>query len=412
MQCRRYDPRKDREAALRTWREVGWMQEGQEELLAQFLREGDTFVGDLDGAAECVVITAPGTVRHLREDLAFSCVAAVLVSPVARRQSLAGCVTSGAVAEGAASGALVAGLGVFDQGYYNRFGFGSGGYEPRVAFDPARLLLDLRPRVPRRLSVDDADAVHASRLARRRGHGACTISADLYTTATMTLEIGKNHFGLGYCDGPDGELTHHIWCDAGREEEHAGLSVPWMAYRTTEQFLELMALLKSLGDQVRVVEMEEPPGIQLQDLLEKPFREEAVRRGSRYRTGINTRAWWQMRINDIPGCLARTRLPWGEVRFNLELSDPIERHLPADAPWRGVGGRYVVTLGTTSEAEQGRDASLPTLRATVNAFTRLWLGVRPATGLAATDDLAGPQDLLEALDAVLCLPQPRPDWLF
>ena len=37
----------------------------------------------------------------------------------------------------------------------------------------------------------------------------------------------------------------------------------------------------------------------------------------------------------------------------------------------------------------GRDETLPTLTCSVGAFTRLWLGVRPATGLAVTCRLAG-----------------------
>jgi hypothetical protein len=58
------------------------------------------------------------------------------------------------------------------------------------------------------------------------------------------------------------------------------------------------------------------------------------------------------------------------------------------------------------------DTGLPTLIATVNAFTRLWLGVGPATGLSFTDDLDGPRDLLVQLDHALRLPDPHPDWDF
>ena len=46
----------------------------------------------------------------------------------------------------------------------------------------------------------------------------------------------------------------------------------------------------------------------------------------------------------------------------------------------------------------------------MNAFSRLWLGTRPATGLAFTDDLRGPQDLLERLDRVVRLPKPHMGW--
>jgi len=52
------------------------------------------------------------------------------------------------------------------------------------------------------------------------------------------------------------------------------------------------------------------------------------------------------------------------------------------------------------------------LDASVGAFTRLWLGVRPASGLAITDDLAGPDDLLAQLDASLRLPTPQAGWSF
>jgi len=38
--------------------------------------------------------------------------------------------------------------------------------------------------------------------------------------------------------------------------------------------------------------------------------------------------------------------------------------------------------------------------------------VRPATGLAVTDELEGPQELLEELAWVLRLPDPKPDWDF
>jgi len=100
------------------------------------------------------------------------------------------------------------------------------------------------------------------------------------------------------------------------------------------------------------------------------------------------------------------------VRFNLELHDPIERYLPDDAPWRGTGGEYVVALGPSSSAQSGRDTSLPTLKSSVNAFSRMWLGVGRATGLSATTSMEGPSDLLAELDRVVCLPKPHTDWDF
>jgi hypothetical protein len=50
------------------------------------------------------------------------------------------------------------------------------------------------------------------------------------------------------------------------------------------------------------------------------------------------------------------------------------------------------------------------MKATVNAFTRLWLGVCPASSLAVTDDLQAPAVLLDELDRMLRLPQPHVGW--
>jgi hypothetical protein len=119
-----------------------------------------------------------------------------------------------------------------------------------------------------------------------------------------------------------------------------------------------------------------------------------------------------MRICDVGACLAATKLQGEPVRFNLDLSDPIEDLLDEEWDWRGVGGEYVVTLGAESAATTGHESGLPTLRASIGAFTRMWLGVRPVTGLATTDDLEGPGDLLADLDRVLRLPTPKPDWDF
>ena len=107
-------------------------------------------------------------------------------------------------------------------------------------------------------------------------------------------------------------------------------------------------------------------------------------------------------------CLQRTHLSCSaDLRFNLKLSDPIEDHLPSDAQWRGVAGEYVVTLGKSSGCEAGSDASLLTLTASVGSFTRLWLGVGPASSLNITDDLRGPRELLDHLDETLRLPEPE-----
>ncbi len=408
MTYRAYDAERDKTAAHRIWRETGWIEEGQEEAMDTFLQAGRAMVAEVDGEAECLVASAPGEMRYLEETLPFAAVTAVTTSRVARKQGYARELTARVLAADAADGALVAGLGMFEQGFYNQLGFGTGSYEHWVGFDPARLRLGVEPRVPRRVTADDWRAVHASLLARRRVHGSVAFAPPEMVQGEMRW--AKTGFGLGYYDGPDGELTHHLWCRA--KGEYGPYSVSWMAYQTLDQFLELMALLRNLGDQVRLVRMREPPGVQLQDLIVQPFKERQITERGQFEARMSAAAYWQVRICDLAGCLCHTHLRGGPVCFNLELSDPVARFLQEDAPWRGIGGSYVVQLGETSGAIEGQDALLPTLRASAGAFTRLWLGVGPASGLAATDELDGPPELLSDLERVLSLPVPRVDWDF
>jgi hypothetical protein len=412
VEFREYSAGRDKDAVHRIWLETGWVEKDnqlQRESVDIFARSGRSLVAEINGEAECFVRNCPGSMRYLSEELPFTGVCAVTTSRLVRKQGIAAKLTAKALALDAADGALVSGLGMFEQGYYNRLGYATGSYEHWVSFDPARLRVDAAPRVPRRIILDDWKLVHRSRLARKRGHGGCNFIPPEETRAEMMWT--KNGFGLGYADDA-GELTHHLWCDAGAGGEHGPYSVYWMAYRTREQFTELMALLKSLGDQVLSVRMHEPPGLQMQDLISQPFKQYDLTEKGKYEARASAYAYWQMRICDLSGCIERTRLPLGEARFNLKLTDPIGGLLEADTPWRGCAGDYVVTLGKSSGAEAGRDDSLPTMSASVNAFTRLWLGVRPASSLRYTDDLDAPPELIETLDSVLRLPPPHPDWEF
>ncbi len=413
MEFREYNAEKDKDAVHRIWLETGWLEKdnkAQLEGMDIFVTAGRALVADIAGEPECLVLTAPGAIRHLQDDLPFSCVTAVTTSRIARKQGLAAKLTATAVARDAADGALVSGLGMFEQGYYNRLGYGTGGYEHWISFDPSRLNVNTTPRVPRRISFGDWELMHHSRLSRLRGHGSCNLTPPEMTRAEMMW--AKNGFGLGYSDGESGELSHHIWCDAKEGGEHGPYNVCWMAYRTREQFLELLALLKTQGDQVLSIRMREPPGIQLQDLITQPFKHYDLTEKGKFEARASAYAYWQIRICDLPGCLEHTHIPGGEVRFNLRLTDPIANFLDEDAPWRGCAGDYVITLGESSCAEAGHNDSLLTMSATVNAFTRMWLGIRSASALSFTDNLDAPRELQEQLDHLLRLPQPRPDWDF
>jgi len=325
---REYRKDQDRDAVLRIWMEIGWIDKDQTEVADLVVEAGRTLVAEVNGAAESMVLTAPGSLRYLQEDLPFFGVTGVATSRIARKQGLASRLTARAIAAAVEDGALVGGLSMFEQGYYNQVGFGTGSYERWIGFDPARLRIPVRPRVPERLSGEDWEVIHAARLARLRGHGACNLYPAAITRSEFTWM--KNAFGFGYY-APDGSLSHHVLLNT-REVESGPYTVHWMSYQTYEQFLELMALVRNLGDQVHLVRMNEPSGLQFQDLMEQPFKQGRISEKSKHDIRTHSSAYWQTRICDLAGCLAQTHLRCAELRFNLKLSDPIADYLDPSAP--------------------------------------------------------------------------------
>ena len=406
MIIRRYDHQRDRNSLLRVFREVGWVSKEKEKepFFDSFASASRGFIAEQNGAAECGVQMYSGTMCYQRRELPFAGVASVTTSRVARRQGLAGRTTATALADAALRGASLAGLGMFDQGFYNQLGFGTMAYEHWVTFDPATLRVPVRARPPVRITADDAEAVHAGRVARLRPHGGVNFNDATFTRTAM--QEADNGFGLGYRDGD--RISHHFWADA--KGEQGPYTAWWLAYETTGQLLELLALLHNLSDQVHHLEIQEPPQIQIQDLLEWPFRHRSRSHRAEHEHRMWSAAHSQARILDLPACIGAVRAR-EEVAFNLRLHDPVARYLPEDG-WRGAGGEFVVRLGASSTAEPGSDAALPVLSAGVGAFTRLWLGVKPAVSLAVTDDLSGPPELLALIDAALALPVPHFDWNF
>lgn len=412
MDIHHFEAGRDREAVHRIWMETGWLdpKSGDGAIALDSLTETSRgLVARMDGEAECAVFCAPGHMRYLGEDIAYSGVMAVTTSRIGRKQGFAKRLTAQSVAEEAADGALLSGLGMFEQGFYNLLGYGTGTYDHEVSIDPQKLTVPGAKRSPRRLTREDWKEIHASRLARKKEHGFVSFTRPEVTQREVIQT--RNGFGLGFRDGPNGELTHHFWCGA-RNVESGPYRVIWMAHQNSAQFLELLGVLKNFGDQVQTINFTEPPGIQLQDFIEQPLRAVDMSAGSKFQTRIRSLATWQTRICDIAACLERTHLACSEFQFNLSLTDPIEPHLAQGLPWHGTGGEYIITLGPSSGAERATDPQLDTLTTTVNAFTRMWMGVRPATGLAITDILKAPPQLLEQLDTAFRLPDLKLDWSF
>ena len=328
-------------------------------------------------------------------------------SLVARRTGLAGLLTAETLSRQAAAGAAVSALGIFDQGFYDRFGYGTGPYERWIDFDPANLRVPKDCRPPRRLTIDDHEAMHRACMGRLRGHGAVNLtSLPAFETELLWTE---KPFGLGYFDGPGGELTHFIWGEM--KDEYGPFNITWRAYQDHGQLMELLSLIRSLSDQVNMVGTLEFGEVQLQDLIDRPFRNRRASVKGRFEQGVRAMAYWQARILDLPACIRACHFDRG-VRFNLELTDPAPAHLPEGNNWSGVSGAYTVDLGPESSVSNGTSASLPTLKASVNTFSRLWLGARPASSLAITDDFEAEPRLIRDLDSVITLPPPHLGWDF
>lgn len=396
---RLYEADKDLAAVQRIWKEVGWVDSDTEAgFIKDLLLDSECLVGTIDEQAECSVIWMPGRIHHLDSELKLAVVAAVTTSHIARKSGFASKLTAWSIQRAAEQGCQVAALGIFDQGYYDKFGFGCMSYEHELVFDPALLNVPALERPPKRLSIIDFKSMHACLERRASNHGGVFVDGD----NKFKAELGwiENGFGLGFFD--EGELSHFIYCSS--KGENGPLKIHWKAYSNANQLLELLAVIKSLGDQVLSVQMDQPAGIQLQDLLDKPFRSRTISRNSVHHNRHWATAYWQLRILDLPGCMNKSSFNGSSCVFNLELEDPVSQYLSDRPGWQGAAGQWRVSLGNTCTAEQGNDPTLETLRCSVNAFTRLWMGVVSASGLSVTDTLSASPALLAQLDALIRLP--------
>ncbi len=145
MKYRQYDHKRDKKAVQRIWREIGWLEKGKEEVASIHIKSGRAIIIEVNNEAECCATAVPGGIHYLNEELPFSGITGVATSRIARKQGLAKQLTAIIVAIEAAEGALVSGLGVFEQGYYDQIGFGTGSYEHYMALDPSQLNIGIKP---------------------------------------------------------------------------------------------------------------------------------------------------------------------------------------------------------------------------------------------------------------------------
>ncbi len=399
MQIRPYRP-SDLPAVQRIWKECGWVDSDEEAAALEHLfADAAGVVATMDDEAECSGTSHTGVIDFDGRDLPLSGVTTITTSRLGRKQGFAKAVTARLLSDAAERGAAVALLGIFEQGFYDQLGFGTGPYTIHYRFDPASLTVPYPTRPPVRLGPDDWHEIARCLASRKRSHGGVALdSATLYRAELAWVSSG---FGLGF-RSDDGELTHFVYCMAKGEE--GPYRVEAIAYRDAAGLIELLGALKSLGDQVRAVLLMEPPELQLQDVIRHPNRQRIVTRGTDFAAGGTAHAWWQLRILDLEACIAARTWTGTPLRFNLELDDPMSRQ---DESWGGLAGSYLVEISDSSTVSPGADPTAPTLRAAVADFSRMWIGARPASSLTVTGGLEGPPELIAALDDAFRLPTPR-----
>ena len=242
-----YDHDRDFQAASRIMYEVGWLEdEDDAKAFEAEARASRGWILPIDGQAECVVFTVPGSMRHGATDLGMTAVTGVVTSRIARRLGAASKLTAHALAAGREAGGDVAALNMFDQGYYDRLGFGTGAYSNTIKFDPATLRVDRPVRPPRRLAAQDWEDIHQAMRARLRDHGSIVIDSGGGLRAELSSYDAARTIGLGYYDAPDGTLSHFFLGETSGE--NGPYTIRWYAYQSTEQLMELLALMRSLGD--------------------------------------------------------------------------------------------------------------------------------------------------------------------
>ena len=405
-----YDETLHKAGAQLVWHDCGWSDKVDAcELLDTFFDLGPTWVGIRDEAVQSVVHTAAATLRYQQSDIRLQAVTGVTTSLQARRGGVAAKTLAHAMAAGAVNGVVVSALGIFDQGFYDRLGYGSLDIMRLIRFDPKDIRVDATARSPLRFTEKDVDEIHAARSRRWLRHGGIHFDSAKRTLADM--QECTHGIGFGYRDHPDRSISHMIWFSR-KEAENGPFRVIFTVWETREQLRELMAFLHSLADQVHLVVMEEPPGIALQDFIHRPLRSRAITEKSKYETGITAMTYQQARIVNLPAAIAAMSMRVPSLAFNLNVTDPITPYLPKDAPWSGCAGQYTIRVGEKSTIKTGHTDGLETLSADIGAFSRLWLGSRTATALAVTSHFDGPDSLLRALAACICLPVPRFDWNF
>lgn len=406
MKFRKYDPVKDKKDAFRIWLECGWVEDEDNDKKAfdVYCTNSNCQVVEVNGSAECLILVTPGQMRYLHTDLKLSAVTGVTVSRILRKQGATAVLLADMLKNEIKNGSAVIGLGMFEQGFYNRFGFATMGYEHWVSFDPSKLSVYKKGGIPLRLTTENWREMTECYSKRQKAHGF--VSLDLPEIMRGDFMSVPNGFGLGF--ETEGKLSHFIW-GYSKDPEQGPYTIILTVFQNWNQFLELMGLIKSLEDQVRTVKMKEPAFIQIQDFINRPFQLQKITEKSQFESRINAKAYQQLRIANLEPCIEAVHYDGKPFSFNLTLSDPILNFIKDDPDFKGCSGDYTVSIGEESFVKKGHSPGLPNITGSVNGFTRLWIGVLPASTLGLVEDISIDESLIPDLIKAFYNPDVRCD---
>ncbi|HEY5649901.1 MAG TPA: GNAT family N-acetyltransferase, partial [Acidimicrobiia bacterium] len=177
MTIRAYE-NSDLPAVQRIWKECGWVESDEEAArLEDFFSDATGIVATIDGETECSGTNHAGVIGYDGLDLPLSGATSITTSRLGRKQGLAKAVTARLLSTAARDGAAVAFLGIFEQGFYDQLGFGTGPYTIHYRFDPATLTVPYPKRTPIRLGPDDWEEIARCLASRRRSHGGVALES-------------------------------------------------------------------------------------------------------------------------------------------------------------------------------------------------------------------------------------------
>ncbi len=416
LELTEFDFDRDMDAVLAMWKEVGWNngEDRQESYIREFFQanDGRSLVALLNGRAESVAHRTLGSIRYGDDrELSAGAVTAVTTSRIGRRLRAASRLTAWSVAELGEDGCAVALIGMFEQGFYDRFGFGVGPYELLVWAYPGSLQVPRPYRTPERFDFDDhSEELYAAVVSRHRTHGGVLMGGERATKTLVMMDQESSIYGYR----TDGVISH--WVAVEHKGEHGPDRVVAWAYQTPEQCLDLLRLVQEWSDQTDLIRFVEPAWLQMQDLIHEPGHNYRRTKGSTSHVRTEADAWWQIRILDLPTCIG-AMVPAAEpFEVVVDLNDPVAEHL-VDAgfggSWQPVGGTWRLSFGGTNSAERIGDDVAADLTTTVNALSRWWLGVLPASVLGVIGQMEADSSTLARLDQMTVhLPRPQPGWDF